>query len=171
MNAAESTVIFTLDMETQRRLVGLVRAVIEASPLVRPTAGGLPMSVRITSAGDLGWVADGLGYRYTPKDSRGFPWPRIPGEWTEIANRAVAKDPRSVCVTCNGRGYFDSSAATTGCRACDGLGHITSQWDSAIINWYDPGASLGWHADNRRPTARARSSRSRWATRQRGAWR
>jgi alkylated DNA repair protein (DNA oxidative demethylase) len=122
MNAAESTIVLTLGRETQLRLVTQARAVITAAPLVQPVAiGGLPMSVRLTSAGDLGWVADGTGYRYAPKDSRGFPWPRIPGEWIEISNRAVALDPRH-----DGRDVA---------------------WDSAILNWYPPGAKLGPHRD------------------------
>ena len=122
MNAAESTIATTLDLETQRRILAQARAVMEAAPMVRPVAiGGLPMSVRITSAGDLGWVADGTGYRYAPKDARGYPWPRIPGEWIEISNRAVAADPRH-----DGRDVA---------------------WDSAILNWYEPGAKLGPHRD------------------------
>lgn len=148
MNAAESTIILSLDMPTQRRLVYQVRAVIKASPLVQPLAiGGQPMSVRITNAGDLGWVADGTSYRYAAKDSRGFPWPRIPGDWIEIADQAVAADPRCACATCNGRGYFDQGSATTGCRDCEGLGRRPVPWDSAIVNWYPPGATLGPHVD------------------------
>lgn len=121
MNAAESTVILTLDIETQRRLVAQAREVMQASPLVTPVAvGGQPMSVRITSAGDLGWVANGA-YSYTPKDSRGLPWPAIPDEWKDICSRAVALDPRH-----DGRDVA---------------------WDSAILNWYPPGSKLGPHRD------------------------
>jgi alkylated DNA repair protein (DNA oxidative demethylase) len=121
LNAAESTVILTLDLPTQRRLFAQVCEVKRASPFVRPVAvGGQPMSVRITSAGTLGWVADGA-YRYTAQDSRGLPWPAMPDEWREIADRAVALDPRH-----------------------DGPPPL---WDSAIVNWYDPGSSLGWHQD------------------------
>jgi alkylated DNA repair protein (DNA oxidative demethylase) len=120
-NDAESTIVLTLDMETQRRLVAQVREVMQASPLVRPVAfGGADMSVRITSAGPLGWVADG-GYRYTDRDAKGRPWPAMPDEWREIGDRAVALDPRH--------------------RGPPPL------WDSAIVNWYDVGASLGWHVD------------------------
>jgi alkylated DNA repair protein (DNA oxidative demethylase) len=123
VNTAESTIILALDMATQRRLVDQVRAVIKAAPLVQPLAvGGQPMSVRITNAGDHGWVADGRSYRYADKDSRGYPWPRIPGDWIEIADQAVAADPR-----------HDGSP---------------TRWDAAIINWYPPGASLGPHVDD-----------------------
>jgi alkylated DNA repair protein (DNA oxidative demethylase) len=121
MNDAESTIVLTLDVDTQRRLVAQVREVMQASPLVRPVAfGGAPMSVRITSAGHLGWVADGF-YRYADKDSRGIPWPAMPDEWKAIADRAVVLDPRHV--------------------------GPPPLWDSAIVNWYPPGSSLGWHKD------------------------
>jgi alkylated DNA repair protein (DNA oxidative demethylase) len=123
MNAAESTIVLTLDMETQRRLVAQVRDVMQASPLARGISiTGQSMSVRMTSAGPLGWVADG-GYRYTDRDAKGRPWPPMPDEWKDIAELAIGSlcsDPPHV-------------------------GHV--EWDSAIINWYDPGASLGWHVD------------------------
>src|SRR6187401_2986721 len=109
MNAAESTIALTLDLPTQRRLVDQVRPVMKASPLVRPVAvTGQPMSVRITSAGTWGWVADGR-YHYTKTDQHGRPWPAMPDEWCEIADRAVALDRRH-----DGR---------------------PTRWDSAITNW------------------------------------
>ena len=122
MNAAESTVVLTLDLETQRRILAQAREVMKASPLVTPVAvGGQPMSVRITSAGDLGWVADGA-YAYVPKDSRGRPWPRIPDEWKQIADLAVGS-------------------------LCSDPGSADVRWDSAILNWYEPGTKLGPHRD------------------------
>ena len=71
------------------------------------------MRVRVSAAGELGWVGDGE-YRYDPVDSRGKAWPKMPPRWISIANDA--------------------------CKA----GYA---WDSAIINWYDENASLGWHQD------------------------
>jgi alkylated DNA repair protein (DNA oxidative demethylase) len=110
---AEDTIAKRLDMETQRALVEEVRAVLERSPLVRPkTPNGMPMRVRVSAAGKLGWVGDGE-YRYDPRDSWGNPWPPMPARWLEIANEVAGEHP----------------------------------WDSAIINWYDPDASLGWHQD------------------------
>ena len=48
-----------LDRAGQERVTEDIRAVIAAAPLVRPvTAWGRPMSVRMTSAGRLGWVID-----------------------------------------------------------------------------------------------------------------
>jgi alkylated DNA repair protein (DNA oxidative demethylase) len=123
MNAAESTIVLTLDMPTQRRIVAQVREVMKASPLARGVSiTGQSMSVRMTSAGPLGWVANG-GYRYTDRDAKGRPWPAMPEEWREIAELAIG----SLCLNPPHEGPVN--------------------WDSAIINWYDVGASLGWHQD------------------------
>lgn len=89
------------------------REVCLHAPLVRPkTPNGLDMRVRVTAAGQLGWVGDGA-YRYDPLHSSGRPWPPIPPRWREIADAVAGPHP----------------------------------WDSAILNWYDPEASLGWHRD------------------------
>jgi alkylated DNA repair protein (DNA oxidative demethylase) len=129
MNAAESTIVCTLDMDTQRRLVEQVREVMRLCPLVRPrTPNGLPMRVRVTAAGDLGWVGDGE-YRYSPIAADGFPWPPMPDEWREIFDRAVLLDPRH-------------------------SGPLP-KWDSAIVNWYEPGSSLGWHRDRAERTRKS----------------
>lgn len=114
MTAARSTVVGSrLDLDLQRRLVAQARDVINASPMVRPrTPNGIPMRVRVTAAGRLGWVGDGA-YRYDSRDSRGREWPPIPTDWTDLADCAAGIRP----------------------------------WDSAILNWYDPDASLGWHRD------------------------
>nr|WP_143267390.1 alpha-ketoglutarate-dependent dioxygenase AlkB [Aquimixticola soesokkakensis] len=60
-------------------LVAQLRDVIRAAPLFSPiTPSGKSMSVRMTSAGRLGWIADARGYRYSPTHPRGTPWPAIP---------------------------------------------------------------------------------------------
>ena len=90
-----------------------VREVIREAPLVRPTTtSGMPLRVRMSAAGDLGWVADGE-YRYDPAQRSGRPWPAMPQTWLRLANEIGGDLP----------------------------------WDSAIINWYDADASLGWHQD------------------------
>ena len=51
--------------QEQEALVADLRSVILAAPLFRPvTARGTSMSVRMTSAGRVGWVSDRAGYRY-----------------------------------------------------------------------------------------------------------
>ncbi|RMD88565.1 MAG: alpha-ketoglutarate-dependent dioxygenase AlkB [Alphaproteobacteria bacterium] len=69
-----------LDRRAQEALLEDVRAVIAAAPLFRPTTRwGRPMSVRMTSAGRLGWVSDRRGYRYEPRHPEtGRAFPPIP---------------------------------------------------------------------------------------------
>lgn len=66
----------------QAAMVEALRGVIAAAPLVRPvTAWGKPMSVRMTSAGRVGWVIERGRYRYSPAHPEtGDRWPPIPDE-------------------------------------------------------------------------------------------
>lgn len=70
---------------------GLVQA-----PLVTPvTPGGRVMSVRMSSAGRLGWVTDWRGYRYEPRHPSGAAWPAIPQRvlaiWRQVTG--LERDP------------------------------------------------------------------------------
>lgn len=113
MITAAQTVVARLEPHVQSKIVEQVRAVLREAPLVRPTTpGGAPMRVRVSAAGQLGWVGDGA-YRYSPTQANGMPWPTIPVLWRVIADNAAGHHP----------------------------------WDSAIVNWYDPDAALGWHRD------------------------
>lgn len=106
-NLAARTVRERLPPDVQRRLVEHVQAVCVLSPLVRPqTPNGLPMRVRVTAAGSLGWVGDGA-YRYSPTDARGLPWPPMPKEWKEIADRVAGEQPWD-CAIIN---WYDEGAA------------------------------------------------------------
>ncbi|MFQ5566483.1 MAG: alpha-ketoglutarate-dependent dioxygenase AlkB [Paracoccaceae bacterium] len=69
-----------LDRGAQSAMAESVRGIIGAAPLVRPvTRWGRPMSVRMTSAGRLGWVIDRGRYRYVARHPQtGAPWPPIP---------------------------------------------------------------------------------------------
>jgi DNA oxidative demethylase len=68
-----------LDAEAQAALVGDLRAVAAAAPFFAPlTPWGKPMSVRMTSAGKIGWYSDRRGYRYEPRHPSGVAWPPIP---------------------------------------------------------------------------------------------
>lgn len=94
-------------------MVAQARGVIRAAPLVRPrTPNGMDMRVRVTAAGEYGWVGDGA-YRYDDRQRDGRPWPSIPGLWVDVADEVAGKH----------------------------------EWDSAILNWYEVDASLGWHRD------------------------
>ena len=82
-----------LDRPAQEALVAAVRAVVAQAPLFRPvTARGKAMSVRMTSAGRLGWVSDRRGYRYEPRHPEGMDWPPIPEPVLDVW-RALAGDP------------------------------------------------------------------------------
>lgn len=86
-----------LDRAAQDRLAADLRAVVAAAPLVRPvTRRGRALSVRMTSAGEVGWVSDRRGYRYEARHPSGVAWPPIPASaravWDAVAPRARAPD-------------------------------------------------------------------------------
>jgi len=83
-----------LDDRAQAALVADCRAVVAAAPLVRPvTPWGKPMSVRMTSAGRVGWLIDRGRYRYSDvHPETGAPWPAIPESVLEVW-RAVSDWP------------------------------------------------------------------------------
>lgn len=68
-----------LPRPAQAALVEEVRAVAGAAPFQRfTTAWGKPMTVRMTSAGRVGWVIERGRYRYAPRHPEGMAWPPIP---------------------------------------------------------------------------------------------
>ncbi|SEA89043.1 alpha-ketoglutarate-dependent dioxygenase AlkB family protein [Rubrimonas cliftonensis] len=94
--------------EAQEALVAAVRGVAAEAPLLRPvTPWGKPMTVRMTSAGRVGWIVSGGRYRYaTEHPETGRPWPAIP-EPALAVWRAVsgwAGDPDSMLVNWYGEG-------------------------------------------------------------------
>jgi alkylated DNA repair protein (DNA oxidative demethylase) len=90
-----------LDEPMQRAVLDDLRAVIAVAPLVHPvTAGGRPMSVRMTSAGRVGWVSDRRGYRYAPTQGSGAPWPAIPDSIMAVW-RALGPDRAPDCCLIN----------------------------------------------------------------------
>lgn len=111
--AAETVCNRQLSMREQAAWVEQIRAIVKDAPLVRPhTPNGLPMRVRVSAAGEFGWVGDGE-YRYDRTQKNGNGWPMMPAEWVVLADEVAG----------------------------------AHSWDSAIINWYDLDASLGWHED------------------------
>ncbi|MEO0746261.1 MAG: alpha-ketoglutarate-dependent dioxygenase AlkB [Pseudomonadota bacterium] len=86
-----------LDAAEQADLVADIRGVVAAAPLFSPdTPYGKPMSVRMTSAGSVGWYADRSGYRYAPQHPGGTDWPAIPDKvlklWADLTGLARAPD-------------------------------------------------------------------------------
>jgi alkylated DNA repair protein (DNA oxidative demethylase) len=83
------------------------------------TPGGFRMSVAMTNCGEVGWVSDRCGYRYTTEDPlNGQPWPPMPALFSTLAERA-ARD-----------------------AGFDGF-----KPDACLVNRYVPGARLTLHQD------------------------
>ncbi|RYH09885.1 alpha-ketoglutarate-dependent dioxygenase AlkB [Tropicimonas sp. IMCC6043] len=81
----------------QVRIVDDLRDVARDAPFFRPvTSRGQQMSVRMTSAGAVGWVSDRRGYRYQETHPEGGQWPPIPESvravWARVAPGARAPD-------------------------------------------------------------------------------
>lgn len=80
----------------QETILADLRVAVAAAPMQTPvTPGGRPMSVRMTSAGRVGWVTDRAGYRYAPLHPSGGAWPPIPasvlGVWRQVTG--LDRDP------------------------------------------------------------------------------
>lgn len=101
-------------------IVDAIRQVTEHSPfrhLITP--GGHRMSVSMTSCGELGWMSDRKGYRYTDTDPRNEqPWPPMPSLLSDLATAAAAD-----------------------------AGFENYRPDACLINRYRPGTKLSLHQD------------------------
>lgn len=97
-----------------------IRAVSALSPFRQMTTpGGRRMSAAMTGCGDVSWVTDRCGYRYSEVDPEtGKPWPAMPPAFSGLA-RDVAE------------------------RA----GFAGFEPDVCLINRYRPGARMGLHQD------------------------
>ena len=102
------------------RLMEALRSITEVAPFRHMmTPGGLRMSVEMTNCGRVGWISDRSGYRYAPSDPEtGQPWPAIPPEFLDLAQRAAAA-----------------------------AGFAGFEPDVCLINRYRPGAKLSLHQD------------------------
>ena len=88
--------------EAQEAVVADIRQVAENSPFFSPvTARGKAMSVRMTSAGRVGWVSDRRGYRYEARHPAGMAWPAIPESVLEIWRDLVSKEREPDCCLVN----------------------------------------------------------------------
>jgi len=83
------------------------------------TPGGYTMSVAMTTCGEVGWVTDRKGYRYSPTDpATGKPWPPMPESFQALAAESA----------------FEA-------------GYPGFRPDSCLINRYEPGNKLSLHQD------------------------
>jgi DNA oxidative demethylase len=100
-----------LDAVAQQGLLSDVSTILGEAPLFRQKMPrtGAPLSVRMSSAGQLGWVTDrDGGYRYQAKHPvTGEPWPPIPNSllkiWSGITAEAL---PPNLCLI----NYYDEDA-------------------------------------------------------------
>lgn len=91
-----------LTREAQEALVADIRQVAENAPFFTPvTARGKAMSVRMTSAGRVGWVSDRRGYRYEALHPAGMAWPAIPETVLAIWRDLVSKEREPDCCLVN----------------------------------------------------------------------
>lgn len=92
-----------LDRPAQQAMAAALHGVIAAAPLVRPvTPWGKPMSVRMTSAGRLGWVIRRGRYGYaTHHPETGAPWPPIPPIVLEVWRAVSGWDGDPDCCLIN----------------------------------------------------------------------
>lgn len=97
-----------------------VTAINAAAPFRHMTTpGGFRMSVAMTNCGDVGWVSDAKGYRYSPLDPQtGHHWPEMPTPFRQLATAAAAE-----------------------------AGFVGFNPDACLINRYEPGARLTLHQD------------------------
>lgn len=108
MNLAEDSVRGHLDRVQILACIADATAVKRAAPMVRPrTPSGAPMRVKVSAAGDVGWVGDGT-YRYSRRQRDGRPWPAIPSSWTWIANNIMGETYDWDCAILN---WYEEGAA------------------------------------------------------------
>jgi len=97
-----------LNRADQVALVEDLRRVVQAAPLFHPvTARGKQMSVRMTSAGDYGWVSDRRGYRYERLHPQGMEWPAIPSIALRVWREVSGVDRPPQCCLVN---FYDEGA-------------------------------------------------------------
>lgn len=97
-----------LDKTNQQALRDSVETILSKAPLFQPvTPRGQKMSVRMSAAGEFGWISDRRGYRYERQHPSGRNWPAIPPEVLAIW-RAVSqcdRPPQCCLINC----YSDSA--------------------------------------------------------------
>ncbi len=96
-----------LNVVEQAAMVADLRAVARAAPMRHPvTRSGKQMSVKMTSAGRLGWISDRHGYRYEPQHPDGTGWPAVPESllklWRKITN--LEREPDCCLINFYGEG-------------------------------------------------------------------
>jgi alkylated DNA repair protein (DNA oxidative demethylase) len=107
-------------LKNEAILLDDIAHVLQKSPLRHmQTPGGFTMSVAMSNCGELGWVSDRKGYRYTTTDPlTKAPWPALPPCMQQLATDAAA--------LCGFTGFLP---------------------DACLINCYAPGTRMSLHQD------------------------
>lgn len=103
-----------------KALKPVLEQLLAAAPVRRMvTPRGSRMAVSTTSCGEVGWISDRKGYRYSAIDPEaGRPWPPMPAAFARLASDAAIA-----------AGYSDFAP------------------ESCLINRYVPGVGMGAHQD------------------------
>lgn len=118
----------------QAALVEDVRQIAARAPLFSPeTRFRKKMSVRMTSAGSVGWYADPSGYRYAPRHPEGVEWPPIPASILSLWEKVTALDRAPDCCLIN---YYGEGARMGMHQDCD---EASFDWPVLSISLGDSG--------------------------------
>ena len=91
-----------LGMEEQHALVADLRDVAVLAPFRQfETRFGKRLSVRMSAAGDYGWVSDRRGYRYERMQPDGRVWPEIPAALMRLWDDLSGCDRHPQCCLVN----------------------------------------------------------------------
>jgi len=91
-----------LDADAQDTMLRDVRGIVRAAPLFHPvTPRGKQMSVRMSAAGQYGWVTDRRGYRYERRHPEGGAWPPIPDSILAVWQAVSGVDRAPQCCLVN----------------------------------------------------------------------
>lgn len=91
-----------LGTDDQQNILSAVRGIVRAAPLFAPvTPRGKAMSVRMSAAGDFGWITDRKGYRYARQHPAGQDWPPIPEPILDVWRDVSGVDRLPECCLVN----------------------------------------------------------------------
>ena len=96
-----------LTIDEQKAIVQDLRVSAKQAPFRQyETPGGRRMSVRMSAAGDCGWLANKQGYNYADTQPDGRDWPEIPNSIIDIWNRysQTQRQPDSCLLNFYGEG-------------------------------------------------------------------
>jgi alkylated DNA repair protein (DNA oxidative demethylase) len=97
-----------LSPSDQAAMVEDIRAVVAKAPFFTPaTPRGQKMSVRMTAAGDYGWISDRRGYRYERRHPSGAAWPTIPASVLAVWAAVAGTDRAPQCCLVN---WYDDAS-------------------------------------------------------------